>query len=299
MTRKMWVFPFVLLLSIALYVQVEKATHSSDPQKLDQQIEDLRAESADLVKAEKFAQAADKLEQLQVLLMNAGRYREALDASFEIEEVSIKASDRRSPWNYVRIAEAYLGLGDRERYFDWMEKAVDERSFTKLSYFQDARLDTLKDDPRYKKIVDDCAKLIGIGQKAEDFQVTLLDGSSFTLSAQTGKVVLIDFWNVFCAPCRKEMPNLTDIFKDFRDSGLVIIGISLDTDRKVLEDYLGKEALPWKTACSFNGWSDSTVKLYKISATPTTWLIDRHGIVRYYDVRGEQLRRAVQELTGE
>lgn len=299
MTRKMWVFPLILLLSMALYVQVERATRSRESEKLDRQVEELRAEAATLVKEEKFADAADKLERLQVLLMNAGRYREALDASFKIEEVSKKASDRRSPWNYVRIAEAYLGMGDREKYLDWMEKAVDERSFTKLSYFQDARFDSLKDDPRYKKIVDDCAKLIGIGQKAKDFQVTLLDGSSFTLSAQAGNVVLIDFWNVFCAPCRKEMPNLKNIFKDFGDSGLEIVGISLDTDRKVLGDYLKKEPLPWKIACSFNGWSDSTVKLYKVSATPTTWLIDRQGIVRYYDVRGEQLRRAVQELTGE
>jgi peroxiredoxin len=138
-----------------------------------------------------------------------------------------------------------------------------------------------------------------LGRKAKDFRITLLDGSAFTLSAQSGKVVLIDFWDVRCPPCRREMPVLKNLFKDFKDKGLEIVGISLDTDRALLEDYVKKEKLPWKISCSLDGWNDSTATLYKISATPSTWLIDRHGVARYYAVRGEDLRRAVEELVRE
>ena len=95
------------------------------------------------------------------------------------------------------------------------------------------------------------------------------------------------------------MPNLKEIFKDFKDRGLEIIGISLDTDKQLLEGYLKEVALPWKITCSLEGWSDNTVKLYKISATPSTWLVDRKGIMRYYDVRGAKLRQAVEELIKE
>jgi peroxiredoxin len=299
MKRKVWILLFVLSLSITFHVQVQKATATTKQETLQRQVDDLQNEAAALIKEEKLALAADKLEELQVLFMKNQRYQEALDTSFKIEEVSQKASDRRSPWNYVRIAEAYLGMGDQEKYFDWMEKAVYERNFSKPGYFHDAHLDTLKDYSRFKSIVAACEKEIGVGQKAKDFQVTLLDGSPFALSAQTGKVVLIDFWDVRCVPCRKEMPNLKAIFKDFRDSGLEILGISLDTDRNLLDKYLKDEKLPWKISCSLDGWSDSTATLYRISATPTTWLIDRHGVVRYYDVRGKQLKQAVEELVRE
>ena len=58
-------------------------------------------------------------------------------------------------------------------------------------------------------------------------------------------------------------------------------------------------AIPWNLDCSLGGGDDPTVKLYRISATPSTWVIDRHGVVRYYDLRGEILRRAVAALVRE
>ena len=275
------------------------AAGSANEQKVSRQIQELRDEAAALVAAQRFAEAADKYEELQVLCMNAGRYQEALDASFLIEDLSQKVSDRRSPWNYVRIAEAYLGLGDRTQYLDWMEKAVFERSFTRLAYFQDARLEVLRSEPRFARLVEAVTSEIGVGRAARDFRVTLLDGSPFALSAQVGKVVLIDFWDVRCPPCRKEMPNLKEIYADFADSGLEILGISLDTDQALPADYLRKEKPTWEITCSGSGWNDSTATLYRINATPSTWLIDRLGIVRYNDVRGEELRRAVAELIRE
>ena len=299
MKRIKWILVLALPLLIALSFLAVKTTRAVKQQKLIQKISDLQNEASALRKEEKFVEALDKLEELQVLLMNAGKYQDALITSFTMEEWSSTASDRKSPWNYVRIAEAYLGLGDREKYLDWMGRAVNERSFLKLDYFQDERLGAFKDDPRYKKMVAACAAQIGVGQMAKDFHVPLLDGSSFALSAQKGKVVLVDFWDVRCGPCRKEMPNLKEIFGDFKDKGLEIIGISLDTDKQLLERYLKDAALPWKITCSLEGWSDNTVKLYKISATPSTWLIDRKGIVRYYDVRGTKLRQAVDELIKE
>ena len=297
MKRVIWVLLIVVPLSIIGYVQASKANQAAKEERLVERIQSLRKEVSGFLEAKRFAQAADKLEELQVLLMDNGRYQDALAASLQIEEVSHRFSERLSPWNYVRVAEAYLGMGDTDKYFEWMNKAVNERYFSKIDYFQDGRFKSLQGHPEFKKLVEACATTIGVGRPAKDFEVTLLDGSPFSLSAQKGKVVLIDFWDVRCGPCRKEMPNLKEIHRDFRDRGLEIIGISLDTEKKLLDDYLKEAALPWKIACSFDGWSDSTAKLYRISATPSTWLVDRRGIVRYFDVRGAELRRAVEELT--
>lgn len=78
--------------------------------------------------------------------------------------------------------------------------------------------------------------------------------------------------------------------------GLLILGISLDTERKLLDDYLQEMEIPRKMACSLKGWGDETVKLYRINATPSTWLIDRQGILRHINLKGEKLTRAITEL---
>lgn len=299
MKRTRWMLVTALLVSIAAAVLAVRTVSTTKQRELNRRISEQQNQAASLRREGKLTESLQTLERLQVLLMRSGRYQDALVASFEIEAWSRLASDRESPWDYVRIAEAYLGVGDRESFLDWMERAVNERSFLKLDYFESERLNDLEEDPRFRTIVAACAAQIGVGRTAKDFHVPLLDGSSFALSAQKGKVVLVDFWDVRCEPCRTEMPNLKEVFSDFKDKGLEIIGISLDTDRALLERYLGQADLPWKIACSLKGWGDDTAKLYKISATPSTWLIDRNGIVRYYDLRGTDLRRAVEALIEE
>jgi peroxiredoxin len=159
--------------------------------------------------------------------------------------------------------------------------------------------DTLKDEPGYQALMAAAKMKIGLDREARDFQVFLLDGSEFRLSDQRGKVVLVDFWDVKCPPCRKEMPHLKEMYGSYRDRGLEIIGISLDTDRQLLADYLKEAVLPWKMACSYKGWGDDTAMLYKISATPSTWLVDRKGLLRHFNLRGEKLKRAVSDLLEE
>jgi peroxiredoxin len=160
-------------------------------------------------------------------------------------------------------------------------------------------LDGVRHDPRFENLLAASAAIVGVEQQAKDFEVTLLDGSPFRLSDQRGTVVLVDVWDVACGPCVRELPNLKAVYRDFKDRGFEILGISLDTKKSLLGDFLAKAALPWKIACSWNGWDDATVKLYQISATPSTWLIDRRGVVRYCDVRGDELRKAVETLVAE
>jgi peroxiredoxin len=289
----------VVLISIAICAVALLATRAVRQAGTNGQIQAMRGEADVLVKEKKFAEAADKLEGLQMLLMKERRYEEALKVSFAIDEVAAKASGRRSPWHWVRIGEVHLAMGHTDQYFEWVDKAIRERSFSRTEYFRNRGLDEVRNDPRFKKLEEACATIIGVGRQAKDFEVSLLDGSAFRLSAQRGKVVLVDFWDVACGPCRKEMPNLKAIYKDFKDQGLEILGISLDTEKAALDDYLKQAALPWKIACSWNGWDDVTVKLYQISATPSTWLIDRRGVLRYCDLTGEELRRAVEALVAE
>lgn len=253
----------------------------------------------ELVKEGKYELALDMLDEAQFQALKAGRFQEDLELSMRIEELSQRIPERKSPWNCLKIAEAYLGLGDRASALKWLERSVYERDFMNLEVLSGPPFNVLKDKPGYQALLAAAKMKIGLDREARDFQVSLLDGSTFRLSDQRGKVVLIDFWDVKCPPCRKEMPRLKEMFGEFRDRGLEIIGISLDTDRQLLTDYLKEAALPWKMICSYKGWGDDTAVLYKISATPSTWLIDRKGLLRHHNLRGEKLKQAVRNLLEE
>jgi thiol-disulfide isomerase/thioredoxin len=230
------------------------------------------------------------------LLLKSGAFREALETALELDELAKKLNPRRSPWNCLKIAEAYLGMNDRENALDWIEKAVYERGFIRRDVFDLTVYDPLRNAPRFVRVIAAIESRLGLNRRAKPFTLQLLDGTSFSLPAQLGHVVLIDFWDVQCPPCRKEMPNLKKLHQEFAGRGLVILGISLDTDKALLHGYLKELAPGWKMACSFQGWSDPTAKLYSINATPSSWLIDRRGILRHVDLRGEALLKAVQAL---
>jgi len=230
------------------------------------------------------------------LLMKTGAFQEAVETALALEALARKISTRNSPWYCLKIAVAYMGLNDREHALAWIEKAVYERNFIRHDVLDGEDYSALKGDPRFIKVMAAVEKKIGLNLPARDFSIELLDGASFSLSGQRGKVVLVDFWDVNCLPCRKEMPNLKKLHSEFADRGLAIVGISLDTDKALLRKYLKAVSPEWKMACSFQGWNDATAKLYSINATPSSWLIDRQGILRHVDLRGQELYQAVKAL---
>ena len=71
-----------------------------------------------------------------------------------------------------------------------------------------------------------------------------LDGSKIDLAKMKGKVVLIDFWATWCGPCVREIPSVKKTYDDLHKQGFEIIGISMDSDKKKLEDFLPKTICP-------------------------------------------------------
>jgi len=138
-----------------------------------------------------------------------------------------------------------------------------------------------------------------IGMPAIDFETRGFDGKRIALRDFRGKVVLLDFWATWCAPCRREIPNVLGIYRDFHGKGFEIIGISLDQDKSKLKEYLKANGITWPQVFDGKGWDNSIGRMYGIMSIPTTYLLDREGRIRYKNVRGESLRKAVAELIGE
>jgi thiol-disulfide isomerase/thioredoxin len=102
-----------------------------------------------------------------------------------------------------------------------------------------------------------------------------LDGTVPDLS---GKVVLLDFWASWCAPCKASFPAMADLQKRFADRGLVILAVSVDDDARAYSRFVERQKPPFTTV------RDSGHKLVaslSAPAMPTSFLVDRRGIVRF------------------
>jgi cytochrome c biogenesis protein CcmG, thiol:disulfide interchange protein DsbE len=140
-----------------------------------------------------------------------------------------------------------------------------------------------------------------IGNPAPNFSVAKAGGSKGTvsLSGLRGKVVLVDFWGTFCEPCKKSFPKLQDLSAKYGGSGFRVVAISEDE----VED---KDKIP-SFAQTYGakfliGWDEdkSAARHYKPETMPTSFLIDKKGIVRFSHVGyhdGEEVR-IEKELKG-
>jgi len=268
----------------------------------------MRIKAIMLVRLEKFAEATEVvnqgiktfgehpelLMQKLYLQMRQERYEEALKTALRKDEIA----KEKSPFDCMDVVEVYIKLNNKDKALEWLEKAVD-RGFNTLRSLDSPTLDLLRGDPRFEKIRKKMKDKIGLGKRAKDFTVKLYQGGDFQLSKQQGKVIMIDFWATWCSPCIKEMPNLKQYYQAFKGRGFEIIGISLDRQEAQLKEYLEKEKLPWKISFSGKFWEDETARLYNVHAIPSYWLIDKKGVLRYFGLRGEQLKKAIEELLAE
>lgn len=114
--------------------------------------------------------------------------------------------------------------------------------------------------------------------KAPDFTLRSNKGTNLKLSEQRGDVVMINFWASWCGPCRQEMPLLDTMYKKYKKLGFTIWGVNIEPDsssaKKLLKD------IPVTFPILFD--TDNKVsKNYKVTAMPSTVLVDRNGNMRY------------------
>ena len=134
-----------------------------------------------------------------------------------------------------------------------------------------------------------------IGDTAPTLVVTALDGTTFDLAKQLGKVVLVNYWASWCVPCRKEMPKLNTFYLRYHGQGLEIIGISIDFERDFEKARRVARAVTYPTAVA-KAITDNGFGIPE--GVPITWIIDVDGKVRdkLIEVRNELLNGIVVPL---
>lgn len=135
----------------------------------------------------------------------------------------------------------------------------------------------------------------GMSETAPALVLTTLDGQNFDLAKLKGKVVLVNYWATWCAPCRKEMPKLDAFYRRYHSQGLEMIGISVDEARNLakVRKVMASLAYPGATLKSItdDGFGPP-------EGVPITWIIDVDGKVRdrMIDVRDDLLDGIVVPL---
>ena len=112
-----------------------------------------------------------------------------------------------------------------------------------------------------------------IGQMAPNFSVKDQLGKTISLSDMRGKIVLLDFWGVWCGPCRKKLPHTQKIFDQFKNKGLAVIGIHSAFRTEKTADFIAENNYTFPTGID----TGHIAKDYGVTGWPTYYLIDKEG----------------------
>lgn len=161
-------------------------------------------------------------------------------------------------------ADPYVTLAELVR-FEHVEASVDDPQFA-------SAMTKLDDDQKHRQ--------------AANFSLTDLQGTTWVLKDLKGKVVLVNFWATWCPPCRKEMPDMEALYRKFKASGLVILGIS-DEDEGKVRPFIAKSKYSYPILLDPGRKANAE---FRVGGIPKSFLYDREGklVAQAMDMRTEK-----------
>lgn len=112
---------------------------------------------------------------------------------------------------------------------------------------------------------------------APDFELKDLEGKRVSFKDFKGKVVLLNFWATWCAPCRAEMPSLENLYRSFKGKGLVVIGVSVDNSDNSVRSFVRQKKITFPIL--LDSKKEVSFDDYGVIGLPVTFLIDQKGII--------------------
>jgi peroxiredoxin len=130
---------------------------------------------------------------------------------------------------------------------------------------------------------------VTVGAIAPEIVLNDADGTEIRLSDYRGKTVLVDFWASWCAPCRKANPKLEVLYQKYKENDFVILGVSLDTKKASWINAVQKDKITYPQVNDPALWDSTAAKAYGVEALPSSFLIDKDGIIIAINVSKETI----------
>lgn len=145
-------------------------------------------------------------------------------------------------------------------------------------------------------------KELAAGDTAPDFTAQLADGSNITLSEQTDKVVLLNFWATWCGPCVGEMPAFENLAEEYKDE-VVVLAVNCLEDEETVNQFIEENGYTFSIAYDVDG---SINEKYPTSGIPYTLVIGKDGVVKKIylgaqdaETQYNEYKSALEEILGE
>ena len=134
------------------------------------------------------------------------------------------------------------------------------------------------------------ASAVSVGKPAPDFTLVDLEGNQISLSDFRGETVFVNFWATWCPPCRAEMPEIEAIYQEYKDKGVVVIGVDIQETKEEVLQYVQEGGYSWTFVLDTTG---EVTTNYQITGIPSSFFIDREGIIRAMNI-GAITKRAME-----
>ncbi len=145
---------------------------------------------------------------------------------------------------------------------------------------------------------------IEVGKMAPEIELPNTEGEMITLSHLKGKIVLINFWAAWCAPCRKKAPELIKILNEYKDvdfddgeTGHEILSVSLDRNETAWKNSIEKDGIgDFINVGDMKGWKSSAAITYNIRSIPSSVLLDGEGEIIAINLSPKELRKKLKRM---
>jgi len=119
-------------------------------------------------------------------------------------------------------------------------------------------------------------RIVGVGDTAPDFTITADNGRTITRENFGGRLLVLNFWATWCAPCLEELPSLNQFAKEMAGSGVVVLGVSMDTKAEAYRAFLNRTQVSFLTARDPGAKISADYGTFKY---PESYIIDSNGKV--------------------
>ena len=220
-----------------------------------------------------------------------GQYRAKVQEMADIRLAAIEENmDNLVPVAFIELVPSLMG---EEKLNELLASGA---PFTQHPFVQDfkRRMDAVS---ALEKEAED-AKLAIIGQKFLDLEEADPDGNMHKLSEYVGKGkwVLVDFWASWCGPCKAEMPNVVEAYRQYHDKGFDIVGLSFDREKEPWVQAIAEWEMPWIHLSDLQYWSSLAAQVYSVNSIPDNLLIDPDGTIVARGLRGDDLAAKLAEV---